>query len=74
MACAVTALPILILLMEKIEILRQPLGQRILRYASVDDVAIWGVLALILMDWDRVGRQGGFLLALRCRSAGCSAG
>jgi Kef-type K+ transport system membrane component KefB len=62
MACAVTALPILILLMEKLEILRQPVGQRILRYASVDDIAIWGVLALILMDWERVGRQGGFLL------------
>ncbi len=62
MACAVTALPILILLMEKIEILRQPIGQRILRYASIDDIAIWGVLALILMDWDRVGKQIGFLL------------
>ncbi|MCU0762178.1 MAG: cation:proton antiporter [Hydrogenophaga sp.] len=63
MSCAVTALPILILLMEKLEILRQPLGQRILRYASLDDIAIWGVLALILMDWERVGRQVGFLLA-----------
>ena len=63
MACAVTALPILILLMEKIEILRQPIGQRILRYASVDDIMIWGVLALILMDWTRVGKQLGFLLA-----------
>ena len=63
MACAVTALPILILLMEKLDVLRLPIGQRILRYASVDDVAIWGVLALILMDWERVGRQLGFLLA-----------
>jgi Kef-type K+ transport system membrane component KefB len=62
MACAVTALPILILLMEKLEILRQPIGQRILRYASLDDIAIWGVLALILMDWQRVGKQAGFLL------------
>jgi Kef-type K+ transport system membrane component KefB len=62
MACAVTALPILILLMEKLEILRQPIGQRILRYASLDDIAIWGVLAVILLDWDRVGRQAGFLL------------
>ncbi|HPU16224.1 MAG TPA: cation:proton antiporter, partial [Polymorphobacter sp.] len=44
MACAVTALPILVLLMEKLDILRQPLGQRILRYASLDDIAIWGVL------------------------------
>ncbi|MGO4381975.1 cation:proton antiporter [Pseudoduganella sp. RAF19] len=61
MACAVTALPILILLMENLDILRQPIGQRILRYASVDDVAIWGVLALILLDWTRVGRQLGFL-------------
>jgi Kef-type K+ transport system membrane component KefB len=63
MACAVTALPILILLMEQLQILRQPIGQRILRYASLDDVAIWGVLALILLDWTRVGRQLGFLLA-----------
>ena len=62
MACAVTALPILILLMEKLEILRQPIGQRILRYASLDDVAIWGVLALILLDWARVGRQLGFFV------------
>ena len=63
MACAVTALPILILLMEKLDVLRQPIGQRILRYASLDDIAIWGVLALILMDWERVGKQAGFLLA-----------
>jgi Kef-type K+ transport system membrane component KefB len=61
MACSVTALPILILFMEKLEILRQPIGQRILRYASLDDVAIWAVLALILMEWGRVGRQAGFL-------------
>ncbi|MFZ2971941.1 MAG: cation:proton antiporter [Ferribacterium limneticum] len=63
MACAVTALPILILFMEKLEILRQPIGQRILRYASLDDIAIWGVLALILMDWERIGRQASFLVA-----------
>ena len=63
MACAVTALPILVLFLEKLEILRQPVGQRVLRYASLDDVAIWGVLALILLDWTRVGRQGGFLIA-----------
>ncbi len=62
MACAVTALPILILFMEKLDILRQPIGQRILRYASLDDIAIWGVLALILMDWGRVGKQAFFLL------------
>lgn len=62
MSCAVTALPILILLMEKLAVLRQPIGQRILRYASLDDIAIWGVLALILLDWTRVGRQLGFFL------------
>jgi Kef-type K+ transport system membrane component KefB len=68
MACAVTALPILVLFMEKLAILRQPLGQRILRYASLDDVAIWGVLALILLDWERVGRQGAFLAAFALAS------
>ena len=62
MACAVTALPILVLLMDKMGILRQPLGQRILRLAALDDIAIWGVLAVILMDWSRVGRQLIFLL------------
>ena len=62
MACAVTALPILILLMEKMGIFGLPLGQRILRYASLDDIAIWGVLAVILLDWQRVGKQGVFLL------------
>jgi Kef-type K+ transport system membrane component KefB len=61
MACAVTALPILVLLMEKLGILRQDLGQRILRYASLDDVAIWGVLAVILMDWQRLQHQAVFL-------------
>lgn len=61
MASAVTALPVLIMLMDTLAILRQPLGQRILRYASLDDIAIWGVLALILMDWQRVGKQLAFL-------------
>ncbi len=61
MACAVTALPILILLLEKLELFRTPLGQRVLRYASLDDVAIWGVLALILLDWQRVGQQLAFM-------------
>jgi len=61
MACAVTALPILILFLEKLAIMRKPLGQRILRYASLDDIAIWAVLALILMDWARVGKQAAFL-------------
>jgi hypothetical protein len=34
MSCAVTALPILVLLMEKMGILRERIGQRILRYAT----------------------------------------
>ncbi|GAA0274599.1 cation:proton antiporter [Alteraurantiacibacter aestuarii] len=63
MACAVTALPILVLLMEKLGIFHQPLGQRLLRYASLDDLAIWGVLAIILLDVERIARQGAFLLA-----------
>ncbi|MDR2155208.1 MAG: cation:proton antiporter [Burkholderiaceae bacterium] len=61
MACAVTALPILVLLMDHMGILRTPLGQRILRYASLDDVAIWAVLALILVNWEQIARQIGFL-------------
>ncbi|MEJ8821734.1 cation:proton antiporter [Variovorax humicola] len=69
MSCAVTALPILILLMEKLDILRQPIGQRILRYASLDDIAIWSVLALILLDWERVGKQVAFLALFAAASA-----
>ena len=68
MACAVTALPILVLFMEKLDLLHQPLGQRALRYASLDDVAIWGVLALILLDWHRVGWQLGFLVGFALAS------
>lgn len=64
MGCAVTAMPVLVLLMGKLDILRQPLGQRLLRYASLDDIAIWSVLALILVDWERFGRQAAFLVAL----------
>ena len=55
--------------MEKLAILREPIGQRILRYASLDDVAIWGVLALILLDWNRIGRQGVFLITLALAGA-----
>lgn len=47
--------------MEKPEILPQPIGQRILRYASQDDIAALSVLALILVDWQRVGMQGASL-------------
>ena len=74
MCCAVTALPILVLFLDKLAILRKPLGQRVLRYASMDDLAIWGVLALILTDWERVGRQAGFLVVVRSSWASVSAG
>lgn len=70
MACAVTALPILILFMEKLAVLRTTLGQRVLRYASLDDIAVWAVLALILMDWTRLGRQGLFLAGFAAASWG----
>lgn len=63
MASAVTALPILALFLERLQLLKKPLGQRILRYASLDDILIWGVLALILTDWARLGKQGVFLAA-----------
>lgn len=61
MATAVTALPILILLMEKLNIFNKELGKRTLRYASLDDILIWAVLAIIIMDWQRVIRQTIFL-------------
>ncbi len=61
MACAVTALPILVLFLQKLGQLRTAFGQRVLRYASLDDLMIWAVLAAILLDWDRLWRQVGFL-------------
>ncbi len=62
MACAVTALPILVLLLERLTILDTSFGQRVLRFASLDDIAIWFVLALILMEWERLGRQALFVV------------
>lgn len=62
MACAVTALPILMLFMNKLGILRQPLGQRVLRYASLDDIAIWAVLAVVVLDFHGLLRQLIFLI------------
>jgi len=68
MSCAVTSLPILVLFLEKLDILRRPLGQRVLRYASLDDIVIWLVLALIIADWARVGRQISFLVVFALAS------
>jgi len=70
MSCAVTALPILILLLEKLELLREPIGQRILRYASLDDILIWAVLAVVLLDWERMGRQVIFLTSFAVAAYG----
>ena len=64
MSCAVTALPILVLFLEKLGILRKSLGQRVLRYASLDDLAIWAILALILLDFSRLALQGLFIVSL----------
>jgi Kef-type K+ transport system membrane component KefB len=59
-----------VLFMEKLDILRQPIGQRILRYASLDDIAIWSVLALILLDWARIERQLAFLILFGLTAGG----
>lgn len=68
MSCSVTALPILVLLLEKLELLRQPIGQRLLRYASLDDIAIWAVLGVVLLDWSRLGRQAIFMIVFAAAS------
>lgn len=62
MSCAVTALPILMLFLEKLDILQHPIGQRILRYASLDDILIWVVLSVVLLDVQLLRRQLVFLL------------
>lgn len=61
MALSITALPILIILLEKMNILKHDIGIRCLRYASFDDIAIWTVFALILLEWDKVVKQMSFL-------------
>jgi Kef-type K+ transport system membrane component KefB len=63
MACATTALPVLVILLEKLELLGNSIGQRSMRYASLDDVLLWFVLAILLMNWERIGGQLLFLLA-----------
>lgn len=62
MAMSVTALPILVLLLDKMNILKSDMGIRALRYASFDDIAIWTVFAIILLDWGRVTRQVAFFI------------
>jgi Kef-type K+ transport system membrane component KefB len=49
---SVTAIPILWLFLEKYNILNKELWQRILRYASLDDLYIWVILAIILLKVD----------------------
>jgi Kef-type K+ transport system membrane component KefB len=61
MALSITALPILIILLEKMDILKKDIGIRCLRYASFDDIAIWTVFAVILLEWDKVLHQTIFL-------------
>jgi Kef-type K+ transport system membrane component KefB len=63
MTSAVTALPILVLILDKMHMLKQEIGIRCLRYASFDDILIWTVMAIILLQWDKVIRQAIFLLA-----------
>jgi Kef-type K+ transport system membrane component KefB len=62
MSCAITSLPILIVFLEKMELLRQPIGQRVLRYASLDDLFIWSVLAVVMLDLQRLKTQLLFLI------------
>ena len=62
MASAVTALPILVLILDKAGMLKQEIGVRCLRYASFDDVLIWTVMAIILLQWEKVVKQSIFLI------------
>jgi K+:H+ antiporter len=66
MACATTALPVLVLLLEQLELLGKPFGQRSMRYASLDDLLIWTALAIVLMNWQRIGGETVFLLGFGC--------
>lgn len=61
-ALSVTSLPILIEFMDWLGIRDQPIGQRILAYASIDDVFAWAALAFVLLDWQRLSLQLGFAI------------
>lgn len=69
MTCAITSLPILIVFLEKLELLRQPIGQRVLRYASLDDLLIWSVLAVVMVDIHRIEAQLLFLIGFGALAA-----
>jgi Kef-type K+ transport system membrane component KefB len=70
MACAVTALPILAALIEELDWLGTPMGGRLLRYASADDILLWIVLALVLLEPASSLRQVGFIAAFAVSSVG----
>jgi|GEM_PF-1098867 len=60
MACAVTALPTLVLLMVAWDLATGD-GAPNLRDKCLADIVIWVVLAIVVMDWNRVGLQVLFL-------------
>jgi Kef-type K+ transport system membrane component KefB len=64
LAVSVTALPILALFLEKYGILRKELWQRIMRYAAFDDIFIWTLLSIILLQWNKIILQVLFFIGL----------
>jgi Kef-type K+ transport system membrane component KefB len=70
MACATTALPLLVLLLGQLDLLDKSIGKRSMRYASLDDLLIWTVLAVVLMNWHRVGGETLFLLGFAAAAVG----
>lgn len=69
-ACAVTALPILAALLDEFHWLGTATGGRLLRYASADDILLWIVLALVLLEPASSLRQAGFIAVFVVASQG----
>ncbi len=72
LAVSVTALPILALFLEKYGILRKELWQRIMRYAAFDDIFIWILLSIILLEWNKIILQILFFIGLFIFTRGIS--
>lgn len=63
LTCAITALPVLIIFLEKLNILYTNLGQRLIQYASLDDIIMWTIFAVIMLDKNTILNQFIFLFS-----------
>lgn len=64
LASSVTALPILSIIMEKLSLRNSKFYYRVINYASLDDIIVWFVMTLILLNFSMVFFQTLYFLFL----------